>query len=137
MLYCRWVTQACRMLLCLAKRSFNVGLDDREIKLLVSCRQTLFNLSLAIDAIHFPLRRQTRVTRCVCEKVTQSVAQTISCVKIKHNFYRRKKWPNCLYYTYVCICIFHKKLPKVNRYPIGENSTNLVTLRQTTYLSPI
>jgi hypothetical protein len=41
-----------------------------------------------------------RVTRCVCEKVAQNVAQFVFLKYLIHNFYHLKKWPN--YWCYFC-----------------------------------
>jgi hypothetical protein len=56
------------------------------------------------------------------KNIAQKVAQCIF-AKLMHNLYHGKSSPK----MWVTSVIF-KKLPKVNNYPLGENSPNLVTL---------
>jgi hypothetical protein len=71
----------------------------------------------------FVLDTESRVARCVGERIVQNVVEPIFWLKLIRNLYLVKVAEN-LYY----LCNFHKKLPIVNNHPIGENSPNLVTL---------
>jgi hypothetical protein len=62
----------------------------------------------------------SRVTRWVCEKVAQNVAQPIICQNFICNWYRGKRSPK------ICVTsVFFKTLPKIINYPISEKSPNL------------
>jgi hypothetical protein len=63
------------------------------------------------------------VTRWVCVKVAQNVAQSICLSKLMHSSYRRKSSPEMCFAS----IIFKPRL-KVNNHPLGEFSHNLVTL---------
>jgi hypothetical protein len=62
------------------------------------------------------------VTRRVCEKIAQNVAQPI--------FVATNAQPSAWNFFFALSEIF-KTLPKVNNHDTGENSTNLVTLFDT------
>jgi hypothetical protein len=64
------------------------------------------------------------VTKRVCEKSTQNVAQAISLSKFIHFFFFAYKSSPDIWSTVVIL----KKLFKVDNCPLGENSPNLVTL---------
>jgi hypothetical protein len=77
---------------------------------------------LKSDATGIHVLLDSRVTRCVCEKHTKSLAQLIF-VKNNTILLQWKKGDK-----EIGLPCELKKLPKVNNHPMGENSTNLVTL---------
>jgi hypothetical protein len=61
-------------------------------------------------------------------KIAQNVAQPVLLSKLMHYFYHGKTWPkNCELWATQFFFNF-PKLSNVHSYPMGENSTNLVTL---------
>jgi hypothetical protein len=72
----------------------------------------------------------TRVTRCVCEKVAQNVAQSIFCENYYKTFTVEK-----VSQLFGLLQSFSQNVPKENSHPRGENSPNMVTLINT-QLSP-
>jgi hypothetical protein len=79
-----------------------------------------YNLSQTYVCAFF-IAARNRVTRCVCEKVAQSVAQSIVC---ENDYVTAEK-----NITIICASsVISQKKPQANSHSIGENSPNLVTL---------
>jgi hypothetical protein len=77
-----------------------------------NCRQIV-----QYDGESWPIR----VTRCVCEEMSQNVAKPIFSQKIFITSTAEK--------SILATFVIFEKLPKVINHPMGENSPNLVTLK--------
>jgi hypothetical protein len=67
------------------------------------------------------------VTGRVCEKIAQNVAQPVFCHNESHNFFPWKKVDQKFGLP---TSVFKKNCPNKTIRPIGENPTNLATLRR-------
>jgi hypothetical protein len=72
---------------------------------------------------------ETSVTRCVCEKIAQNVAQSFICQNLYITLPDEKEVKN-----FGLQLKISRKLPKENNHPIGLNSPILVTLIETNLL---
>jgi hypothetical protein len=76
-----------------------------------------------LSSVQSSLYLHIRVTRWVCEKVAQAVAQPVNSSKLMHRWCRGEGGPKNL-----ATSVIFKTLLEENNYPIWENWPNLVTL---------